>query len=393
MFPPRRHRTAIFAAILLATAAATACGSGDGPATTGHAEQKPSETAGAARAEPQKKFTLVATGDLLAHASVIRQARADSGGEGYDFHRMLVGAAPVVARADLAICHMETVYGASGGPFTGYPTFKTPPQIADAIRKLGYDSCSTASNHTLDAGTDGVTRTLDALDKAGVQHTGSGRSARESATPALMDAGGAKVAQLAYAYGTNGIPVPEGKPWLVNLIDAERIIKDARAARRAGADVVVVSTHWGTEWQQAPDKLQLSLAKKLTASRSHGRRDIDLIIGTHAHVPQAYEKVNGTWVVYGMGDQVAGIMPDERGQMGSAARFTFTPPTAEGKPWEVAKAEFVPHAVDNDPISVVNLPRALEKSPGNSHYTHALSTIREAVLSRGARKDGLTMGR
>ncbi|WP_055552447.1 CapA family protein [Streptomyces sp. NBRC 110028] len=392
MFPHRRHRTAIFVAALLATATATACGSDGGPAT-GHAEQKPSETAGVERAEPRKKFTLVATGDLLAHASVIRQARADSGGEDYDFHRMLAGAAPVVAKADLAICHMETVYGAAGGPFTGYPTFKTPPQIAEAISKLGYDSCSTASNHTLDAGTEGVTRTLDALDKAGVRHTGSARSARESATPALMEAGGAKVAQLAYAYGTNGVPVPEGKPWTVNLIDADRIIKDARAARRAGADVVVVSTHWGTEWQEAPDKLQLSLAKKLTASRSHGRRDIDLIIGTHAHVPQAYEKVNGTWVVYGMGDQVAGVMPDERGQMGSAARFTFAPPTARGEPWEVEKAEFIPHAVDNDPISVVNLPRALEKSPGNSRYTHALSTIQEAVLSRGAKKDGLTMGR
>ncbi|MEU0842853.1 CapA family protein [Streptomyces sp. NPDC005962] len=392
MFPHRRRRTAIFAAALLATVA-TACGSGGDTTATGHAEQKPSRTAGVARAESQKKFTLVATGDLLAHASVIRQARADSGGESYDFHRMLVGAAPVVAQADLAICHMETVYGAAGGPFTGYPTFKTPPQIADAIRKLGYDSCSTASNHTLDAGTEGVTRTLGALDKAGVQHTGSARSARESATPAVMEAGGAKVAQLAYAYGTNGIPVPQGKPWIVNLIDADRIIKDARAARRAGADVVVVSTHWGTEWQQAPDKQQLSLAKKLTASRSHGRRDIDLIIGTHAHVPQAYEKVNGTWVVYGMGDQVAGVMPDERGQMGSAARFTFAPPTAEGRPWEVEKAEFIPHAVGNDPISVVNLPRALEKSPGNSHYTHALSTIQEAVLSRGAKKDGLTMGR
>ena len=392
MFPHRRRRTAIFAAALLATAA-TACGSGGDTTATGQAEQKPSRTAGVARAESQKKFTLVATGDLLAHASVIRQARADSGGESYDFHRMVVGAAPVVAQADLAICHMETVYGAAGGPFTGYPTFKTPPQIADAIRKLGYDSCSTASNHTLDAGTEGVTRTLGALDKAGVRHTGSARSARESATPAVMEAGGAKVAQLAYAYGTNGIPVPQGKPWIVNLIDADRIIKDARAARRAGADVVVVSTHWGTEWQQAPDKQQLSLAKKLTASRSHGRRDIDLIIGTHAHVPQAYEKVNGTWVVYGMGDQVAGVMPDERGQMGSAARFTFTPPTAQGRPWQVAKAEFIPHAVDNDPISVVNLPRALEKSPGNSHYTHALSTIQEAVLSRGAKKDGLTMGR
>lgn len=340
-----------------------------------------------------KGFTLVATGDLLVHASVIRQAQADAGGDGYDFQRMIRAAAPVVAQADLAICHMETVYGAAHGPFTGYPTFKTPPQLASAVKSLGYDSCSTASNHTLDAGPEGVVRTLDAMDKAGLKHAGSARSAAESTRPTMVEARGAKVAQLAYAYGTNGIPVPKGKAWLVNLINPARIIKDARAARRAGADVVVVSVHWGTEWQQAPDKLQLALAKKLTASKDGGRRDIDLIIGTHAHVPQAYEKVNGTWVVYGMGDQIAGIMPDKRGQMGSAARFTFTPPTAEGRAWEVKKAEYIPHAVDNDPISLVNLPRALEKSPGNPGYTSALSTIQEAVLSRGAKKDGLTMGR
>ncbi|WNE94547.1 CapA family protein [Streptomyces luomodiensis] len=382
-------RTALLAVALLG--AVTACGSGT-PATP-KAEEKPSKKAGVTKSGSPHDFTLVATGDLLVHASVIRQAQADAGGDGYDFQRMIKAAAPVVAQADLAICHMETVYGAAQGPFTGYPTFKTPPQLASAVKSLGYDSCSTASNHTLDAGPEGVVRTLKAMDKAGLKHAGSARSAAESSRPTMLQAGGAKVAQLAYAYGTNGIPVPKGKPWLVNLIDPARIIKDARAARRAGADVVVVSMHWGTEWQQAPDKLQLSLAKKLTASQDGDRRDIDLIIGTHAHVPQAYEKVNGTWVVYGMGDQIAGVMPDKRGQMGSAARFTFTPPAAPGKAWRVKKAEYIPHAVDNDPISLVNLPRALEKNPGNPGYTSSLSTIQEAVLSRGAKKDGLTMGR
>ncbi|MBW8092187.1 CapA family protein [Streptomyces hygroscopicus subsp. hygroscopicus] len=385
----RHHRTALLAVALLG--AVTACGSGTPAAPK--AEEKPSKSAAALRNRSLKDFTLVATGDLLVHASVIRQAQADAGGEGYDFRRMIKAASSLVSQADLAICHMETVYGAAHGPFTGYPTFKTPPQLAQAVKSLGYDSCSTASNHTLDAGAEGVVRTLDAMDKAGLKHAGSARSAQERTRPAMLQAGGAKVAQLAYAYGTNGIPVPKDKPWLINLIDPERIIKDARAARRAGADVVVASIHWGTEWQQAPDKLQLALARKLTASKDGGRRDIDLIIGTHAHVPQAYEKVNGTWVVYGMGDQIAGVMPDERGQLGSAARFTFTPPTAPGRAWRVKKAEYIPHAVDNDPISLVNLPRALEKSPGSPRYTSALSTIQEAVLSRGAKKDGLTMGR
>ncbi|MDK1474171.1 CapA family protein [Streptomyces sp. 549] len=343
---------------------------------------------------PTRGFTLVATGDILPHDSIIQQAWEDADGTGHDFGPLLAGARHVVADADLAICHMETVYGADGGPFTGYPTFRTPPQIARAIKDTGYHSCSTASNHTLDAGAAGVTRTLDAMDRVGLRHAGSARSATERDTPVILPAGDARVAHLAYTYGTNGNKVPAGQPWLVNLMDPARIVADARAARRSGADVVVVSMHWGTEWQEEPDSRQLSLARRLTASNESGRRDIDLIIGTHAHVPQPYEKVNGTWVVYGMGDQVAGVMKDPRGSMGSAARFRFTPPAARGGTWRVESAEFVPHLMASSPrFELVNLPRALAAEPDRAEFRDARDLVRGAALSRGAAEHGLTMGR
>ncbi len=387
------RRRGIAFAVVAALGALTACG--DEPAAQPKSAADPMTAPGTATAEP---FTLVATGDLLIHDVIIRQAAADAGTVGYaaadyEFRTMLEGARDLVTESDLALCHMETVYGADGGPYSGYPLFTTPPQIAEAVRDLGYDSCSTASNHTLDDGPDGVARTLDAMELAGLGHAGSARTEAEAGEPTLLKAGDAWVAQLAYTYDTNGIPVPEDQPWLVNLIDAERIVADARAARQAGADVVVVSLHWGTEFQEAPDALQLSLAEQLTASTSDGRRDIDLIIGTHAHVPQAYEKVNGTWVVYGMGDQLAGIMNDPRGQMSSAARFTFAPPEAEGEPWRVERAEYIPFVVDNDPIAVVNLPRAMDREPARADFADALDTISAAVLSRGAARDGLVMGR
>ncbi|HWM40477.1 MAG TPA: CapA family protein [Streptomyces sp.] len=372
----------------------------------------------------QRPFTLAATGDILSHDSVIRQARTDAGGSGYDFREMLSGAKSVASGADLAICHMETVYGASNGPFTGYPAFKTPPDVAAGIKDTGYESCSAASNHTMDDGVEGVRRTLTAMDEAGLKHAGSARSAQQRTRPTLMKAGGATVAQLAYTYGTNGIPVPKKKKWAVNLIEPKRIIDDARAARRAGADIVVASLHWGTEWQEAPDKQQKALAKQLTGSRYKGRKDIDLIIGTHAHVPQAYEKVNGTWVVYGMGDQLAGKMNDPRGAMSSAARFTFVPPKAgkagkggkggkggkaahaktakaEGAKdakaakdgeWSVKKAEFIPFFVQTSPrISVVNLSSPAARAGGVGR-AEAYSKIKKAVLSRGAAEQGLRMG-
>ncbi|WP_435860837.1 CapA family protein [Streptomyces nigrescens] len=341
-----------------------------------------------------------ATGDVLPHSEIIRRSGDDAHGKGHDFRAMFAGVKPVLSGADLAICHMETIYGRDGGPFTGYPSFKSPPQVAAALKDAGYDSCSTASNHTLDDGADGVHRTLGAMDAVGLRHAGSARSATEASRVTLLRAGPAKVAQLSYTYGTNGIPLPGEAPWTVNLIDRKKILADARAARRAGADVVVVSIHWGTEWQQPPDEQQRTLARALTAAHTAGRPDIDLILGTHAHVPQAYEKVNGTWVVYGMGDQLAGHMsnhsdrPDGRGNQSSMARFTFAGPTAPGGRWTVRKAEFLPQLTDvNDGFRVVNLNAALAAQPGRSDYARARDSIRDIVLSRGAAESGLIMAK
>ncbi|MFE4060627.1 CapA family protein [Streptomyces sp. NPDC059096] len=382
------RQRAVAAALLLGTTAACA-----GPARPPAPHGPPAHGPAA-----QRGFTLVASGDVLPHDSVITWGNEAADGDGYDFRPMLAGVKPVVSGADLAICHMETVYGEEEGPFSGYPAFVSPPQLAAGLRATGYDSCSTASNHTLDDGADGVRRTLDAFDKAGLKHTGSARSAAEAGRPALLTAGGARVAQLAYTYGTNDQPLPDGQPWAVNLVDERRIVADARAARKAGADVVVVSLHWGTEWQTEPDDDQLGLGRALTASRTGGRPDIDLILGTHAHVPQAYEKVNGTWVVYGMGDQIAGTMAnddgdqDGRGNQGSIGRFTFAPPAAPGQRWRVAKAEFVPQLMDLTSGRVVSLPRALRDEPDRDDYQEARSSITSAVLGRGAAADGLTEG-
>ncbi len=211
----------------------------------------------------------------------------------------------------------------------------------------------------------------------------------------MLQAGPAEVAHLAYTYDTNGFPLPDGQPWAVNLIDEATVLADARAARRAGADVVVVSLHWGTEWQDAPDERQLTLARSLTAARTGGRPDIDLILGTHAHVPQAYEKVNGTWVIYGMGDQIAGEMTnhagakDPRGNQSTLGRFTFAPPARPGGRWEVTKAEFVPQLFDVDAGRVVNLNRAIAQG---AEVRAVRDRIRDIVLSRGAAGDGLVMG-
>ncbi|MFE0514354.1 CapA family protein [Streptomyces sp. NPDC058964] len=378
----RRRQVALALTALLAAAAACQAQERQGSAPPG----RPAPSAA-------RGFTLVASGDVLPDNSVVDRAHFDAGGNGYDFRPMLSGVEPVVSAADLALCHMEAVYGESSD-YTGYTAFRSPPEAALGLTATGYDSCSTASSHALDDGAAGIRRTLDTLDRVGLRHAGTARTEGEARSVTILPAGTARVAQLSYTFDTNGT-LPPDQPWAVDLIDERRIVADARAARKAGADVVVASLHWGTEWQDDPDEQQLTLARRLTASRTGGRPDLDLILGTHAHVPQAYEKINGTWVIYGTGDQIAGEthnqqgVRDLRGNQSTIGRFTFAPPTRPGGRWEVTRAEFIPQMYDLDAGRVVDLNAAIANG---ADLTGVRDRIRDVVLSRGAAKDGLVMG-
>ncbi|MEU6553796.1 CapA family protein [Streptomyces sp. NPDC046915] len=339
-------------------------------------------------------FTLVASGAVLPDAAAVDRAGFDARGTGHDFRPMLAGSQGAVSTADLALCHLDTVQSAKPGT-GGRPAAEYPPELAEALVATGYDSCSTAGRAP-DGGPAAVRRTLDAMDRAGLRHTGTARTEAEARTLTILRAGPAKVAHLAYTDATDGVRTPPGQPWAANLIDEDRVLADARAARRAGADVVVVSLHWGTEGQDAPDRRQLTLADRLTAARTGRRPDIDLVLGTGAHVPQAYEKVNGTWVAYGLGDQITGVPPDDRsarnrsGNESTLGRFTFTPPARPGGRWEVTRAEFVPQMYDLDAGRVVDLGQAIA---GGADLAGVRDEIRDTVLARGAAKDGLLMAR
>ena len=369
------HRAAALAgaAVLLA-----ACSNPpqQGPAPTPFPE---SSGASSSAPAPDGSFTVVATGDVLIHPALTDQAEADGGGK-FDYRPLLAGIKPLISGADLGICHLETPLAPEGGPYSGYPSFSAPPEIAAAIKDTGYDTCSTASNHTIDQGADGVKRTLDALDANGIKHTGSARSAAEAAKPLIMDVHGVKVAQISYAFGFNGIKVPSGKPWLANQIDVDDVLAAARKAREAGAQVVIASLHWGVEYQHDPTAEQRSQAKKLL-----GSDDIDLIVGHHAHVVQPFEKVGDKWVAYGLGNSVA-RHSDPRGdtEEGAAARFRFV---RDGDRWKVDKAEYVPTLIKLDaPIRLLDL----STSPASTQVTKALTDTDKNVLALGADKDGLT---
>jgi len=277
---------------------------------------------------------VVASGDVLLHSGLWRDAAA-TGRRGYDFAPLFKDIAPVVRAADLAICHLETPVGRPGGPFSGYPIFTVPPQIAPALRSTGYDACSTASNHSLDGGTAGVDRTLDALDAAGIRHTGTARSAAEAARPTIYDVHGVRVGHVSYTFGFNGLTEPKDKPWLANELDVAALLRQAHNARAAGAEFVIASIHWGTEYVHDPDALQRQVARRVLRSP-----DVDLILGHHAHVVQPFERIGSEWVAYGLGNHVSGQSFSFDTRDGTMARFTIAE-VAPGR-FQVARAEALP---------------------------------------------------
>ena len=247
--------------------------------------------AGSMAAPVGTEVTISTSGDILAHSSLFKKAKTKSG---YNFTPLLANLKPLL-KADINICHLETPLSAK--PPKGYPLFQTPLQLADAIKNAGFQGCSVVSNHSLDAGINGVFTTKRTMLGAGLKTAGTRLSSNDSAIAWYTTDKGVRVAQLAYSFGFNGIPRPKGKEWAVNLINSKNIIAAAKSAREAGAQLVIVSLHWGNEYSDKASGYQKDLAKKLTASPF-----IDGIIGHHTHVIQDAAMVNGKPVIYGTGN-------------------------------------------------------------------------------------------
>lgn len=332
--------------------------------------------AASAPAPGPRSFTVVAGGDVMVHDPVTAQAITDGAGAP-DFGPQLAGLHPVVSAADLALCHLEVPLAPAGGPYAGYPRFSAPPELARALAGVGYDGCSTASNHALDQGPAGVTRTLDALDAVGLGHAGTARTDAEATDARVYEVAGARVAHLAATFGLNSGTTATA-PWQVDLLDPPAVLAAAGRARAAGADVVVLSAHWGTEYSSEPDEDQLRLAPELLASP-----DIDLVVGHHAHVVQPFERIGDEWVAYGLGNQLAEQeTPDT--EDGALARFVLTE-GPDGR-WTVTAAEYVPTRTDpGPPIRVLDLTRG----PHRPDTDAARARTAAAVGSRGAAAAGL----
>ncbi len=205
--------------------------------------------------------------------------------------------------------NLETTFAGEERGYSGYPTFNTPSTLGNALKNIGIDVLSTANNHSIDKGEKGILSTLDALDEIGIDHMGTYRSEEEQNSILVKEVNGIRIAFLSFTYGTNGIPIPSGKDYLVNLIDEELILKQIELAKEQNVDLICASMHWGIEYMQKQNSEQERLANLLFEN------GVDIILGNHAHVVEPMEKrtitlADGTkkdvFVVYALGNFVSG---------------------------------------------------------------------------------------
>lgn len=321
---------------------------------------------------------MAVAGDILLHPALWEQAEKDGDGK-LDFEPILAGIAPYLAQSDLALCNLETPVAAAKGPFSGYPMFIVPPQIIPALKEVGYDGCTTASNHSMDAGVPGIKRTLDALDAAGLVSTGSYRSKAEAEKPLLTEVGNAKISVIAGTYSLNG--VKEDTPWRVDDIDKDSMIDRAKEARAAGADIVMAAIHDGAEYTNTPTDSQLVLYRALADSG-----EFDFIYSHHTHSVLPIEKRNGTWIVYGLGNSVAKhATKTVLNKEGLTVKMQFV---RTGDSWAPGELVWAPHIMKPTPLRWCALPAAGDPCTTKGKDAASLKRTTDTVNAMNAKDSG-----
>lgn len=291
-----------------------------------------------------KQITFSAIGDILIHARVYNDALTD--GE-YDFMPMLEKVDPFLNDTTITFANQETMIGGESIGLSTYPSFNSPVEVGDSLKQVGVDVVSIANNHTLDRGEKAIQHAIKYWDKIGMMYTGSYKDEEDSKTVRIYETDeGMSVAFLAYTYGTNGITVPEGKDYLVNYIDREKIAKDIAEAEEK-ADVTILSLHQGNEYERLPSQEQKDLVQ-FAADKG-----ADVVLGHHPHVLQPVEWVEGkdgnkTFVIYSLGNFLSGQV-DLYQRIGGILKFTIKQTiTREDETIEIIDPKFMPTYVNDD---------------------------------------------
>lgn len=300
-------------------------------------------------------ISMLVNGDLLFHPNLWKHFAgantAATDGTAFDFTPLFETMKPYIQASDIAVCEFETPIAKRGGPYTGYPVFNVPPEVADAAASVGYTACTHATNHSWDQGADGIARLWDTLASKGIAQTGSYKTEEDSTKPLVIDSptGGGKLGLVTGTVSLNGMTADHD--WQVDRLreagdpqhqsDIDRAVAKAKAAREQGADVVAMAMHSVQEYIDYADSWQVSEAHELADTGA-----FDVIYGAGCHCAQPIENYNGTWIIYGLGNTVTVSAPASRivNNQGVTARIQFAGRKGVAGSWRVSRIDWVPTA-------------------------------------------------
>lgn len=257
------------------------------------------------------RATMVMVGDNLIHDKIYNEAKKNSGGNNYNFKPMIENIKEIVNKYDIAYYNQETILGGSNIGVSSYPAFNSPYEVGDAMIDAGFNLVSLATNHTMDRGEEAILNSRKYWDSnSDVMAVGSYDSIDARNKINIKEINNIKYTMLNYTYGTNGIKIPTGKEYLVNVWPVtgnnpetdneyqkykETIKKDIERVRDK-VDVLIVAMHWGIEYETTPNNYQIDAAKFLASL------GVNIIIGTHPHVIQPIDYIDDTLVIYSLGN-------------------------------------------------------------------------------------------
>lgn len=300
-------------------------------------------------------ISMLVNGDLLFHPNLWKHFAgantAATDGTAFDFTPLFETMKPYIQASDIAVCEFETPIAKRGGPYTGYPVFNVPPEVADAAASVGYTACTHATNHSWDQGADGIARLWDTLASKGIAQTGSYKNEEDSTKPLVIDSptGGGKLGLVTGTVSLNGMTADHD--WQVDRLreagdpqhqsDIDRAVAKAKTAREQGADVVAMAMHSVQEYIDYADSWQVSEAHELADTGA-----FDVIYGAGCHCAQPIENYNGTWIIYGLGNTVTVSAPASRivNNQGVTARIQFAGRKGVAGAWRVSRIDWVPTA-------------------------------------------------
>ena len=287
-------------------------------------------------------ITMSVVGDIMCHDRQYKDAYNSTTKE-YDFSYVFSDVEYYLQTADISVGNLETTFAGKEVGYSNYPTFNTPEALAYNLKRLGIDVLSTANNHSLDKRYKGLESTLHYLDDAGISHTGTYTSEEAQNEILIQNVKGIKIAFLSFTYGTNGIPVPSGKEYCINLIDKNLIKKQLELAQAKQPDLICVFMHWGVEYVTKQNASQEELADFLFEN------GVDVILGGHPHVLQPMEKRSITlsdgsivdgFVIYSLGNFISG-QKKENTKTSAILNLTFTKNGKTGK-MSIDNASYIP---------------------------------------------------